>query len=628
MCGIVGSVGQRPLSNRPSHVRQMRLAVRHRGPDAEGEWVNEKQTAAFGHARLSIIDLSLGGVQPKQSHDARYVIVFNGEIFNYQALREELRLLGHSFSSESDTEVLLTAYAAWGEACLEKLNGMFAFAIWDTHEERLFAARDPMGEKPFVYTELGETLLFASELKALLTHPEIKKDIDWSVFPDVLSLRFVPAPQTGIQGVSKLPAGHTLVWHRGVVQVRRYARRENQTRVMPSLQVMKKDLWKAFSEAAVARLVTSDVPVGAFLSGGVDSSSVVAALSAAGFKPKTYCVALGGENDDTRSARSVAKHFGLSDIHEEIIVPETSLEAFVLRVAETYDEPFTDQSAVPSLIVAEHMKKHSTVVLGGDGADELFGGYDTYQHMRLFRAYAHVPNTLRVAAARAAAIVSPRAAYPLEVMTGDVADMYVKRFSVWKDALPISKRYITEADLFTDTFRARILSQKKKSALYNWVKQYLPEGPLAAALLADQEGRLPDGYLYKVDMASMHSALEVRSPFLDPRVVALANQIPARLHLRQGGKWVWRQVVQDILPQSVLNRPKQGFSMPLDRLFREKFGVFAKEVLFDSAAETKSIFSETTLKRVFRDHEEKVADYSNHLWALLMIELWMKQLKK
>jgi asparagine synthase (glutamine-hydrolysing) len=624
MCGIAGLVSQKKSVD-PQVVRSMLATLTHRGPEDEGVFFDTEGTVALGQCRLAIIDLSPGGHQPMTSADGRYTLTFNGEIYNYIELRSELKGQGYSFHTESDTEVLLHAFIAWGETCIEKLRGMFAFAVWDSREKRLFAARDRMGEKPFVYAVVRNTLFFASELKALLSSKEIAREIDWSVMSDVLALRFVPAPSTGIKGVHKLPAGHSLVFSHGQVEIKRYTSRIVKEQ-FESLELTKKNLWHTFQAAAVSCLTTSDVPVGAFLSGGLDSSSVVAALVRAGHTPKTYCVAVGEESEDIRAARLVARHFGLEKTHEEIIVPATALEDMVQKVIQTYDEPFTDQSAVPSLIIAEHMKKYATVVLGGDGADELFGGYDTYQHMRLFKQMARIPNGVRLQFAQMMAHVSAKAAYPFEIMTGDVYDMYVKRFSVWKKSLPLSKRYITEDDLFTPQFREKM--HGSESSLERWLRMYASEGPLKAALLADQEGRLPDGYLYKVDMASMRSAVEVRSPFLDPRLVELANQTPAAFHVRGKGKWVWRQMVKDILPPHVLQRKKKGFSMPLDRLFNEQFGVFAKQVLLRPERETKELFREDIVEKLFRDHALGKADYSNHLWALLMIELWITNLKK
>lgn len=621
MCGIVGII----QSTQPVDevlLKIMNQHVAHRGPDDEGIWLNHDHRVGLAHRRLAILDLSPAGHQPMTSPNGRYTITFNGEIYNYQILRNELQTYGWEFRSMSDTEVLLAAYAQWGKDCLKKFNGMFAFAIWDEEKQELFAARDRVGEKPFKYYYDSKKFIFASELKAILAVPGVSRDIDWQAIDVALSFRFVPAPSTGFRHIKKLPAGHYLTWKEGGVQVEQYW----DVGIVPrleevSLERWKSQLWGTFTDAVKLRLV-SDVPVGAFLSGGLDSSSVVAAMAEVSPKPvETFVISIGGESEDQRYARMVAQRFHTN--HHELVLDDVLDPSMIDRIVDQYDEPFFDQSALPSLLISAEMKRHVTVVLSGDGADELFCGYSAYPFIRTLALYDRLPQLVRNVVAYSLACVSKQWGYQAEVMAKDFFAAYVDYYSVWQESLPHTHRYITKDDLYTAEFVQNI----QRGFTTQLMQQWLGNGArdiANQAIMGDIRGRLADGYLTKMDMATMAAAVEVRPPFLDYRLVELSVQLPSHYKIRGGkNKWIWKEIVRHKLPADILRRPKVGFSIPLDRLLRGSWQSLVTDTILSSSSRVAEIFSQPTIQRLWRDHLDKKADYSNHLWSLVMLELWL-----
>lgn len=621
MCGIAGVIKTKgALTSR--EIRPMLDCLKHRGPDDEGVWVSSKNVAVLGQRRLAIIDLSAGGHQPKVSDDGRYCLTFNGEIYNYRELRAELTALGRTFKTASDTEVLLQAFIQWGAACLQKLNGMFAFAVWDEQTDTLFAARDQVGEKPFKYFSTQDTFIFVSEVKAVLAQPEVPRAIDWAAIDVALSLRFVPAPATGFKDVKKLAAGHYLVWHNGDTEIKQYWNPalltvDTQTQAVE----WKKELWGLFVDSVEKRLV-SDVPVGAFLSGGLDSTSVVAAVREVRTEPiDTFVISIGGKSADQEYAALAAKHFGTR--HHELSLDAIDYTTVLQKLAYHYDEPFFDASALPTMLITEVMKNRATVVLSGDGADELFGGYSAYQTVTKFQKYGAIPPVVR-RGLTAVSGLHTSTQYRAEILGLGWPANYAEYYSLWKTALPASQKYLTKQNLYKTTLQSLVKEPSLYGLFSGWLKTAQSD-PAQQAMVADLRGRLADGYLTKVDLAAMANAVEVRPPFLDHRLVTRAVQLPAAFKLPNGGKGIWKEIVQEYIPDQILNRPKVGFSIPLDELLRTDFSGSIRDVLLDPGAKLYEHFEYTVVQQLWSDHQGHRADYSNHIWSLLMLELWLRQ---
>ncbi len=624
MCGILGLIQKDPVDQQG--FKLMLDKIKHRGPEQEGLWFNSRQNVALGHRRLAIIDLSPLGSQPMKSEDGRYIIVFNGEIYNFEEIRNELSGKGHKFISKSDTEVLLKSYIQWGAECLEKLNGMFAFAIWDQKEEVLFAARDRLGEKPFKYFFDGTRFVFGSELKALLGFSFVKKDVDWNAVDLALGLRFVPSPRTGFKSIFKLPAGHFLILKSNQLKIQRYwsidAIEVDSTKSQSEWQ---EELSELFEDSVKKRLI-SDVPVGAFLSGGVDSTSVVAMASRNKKEPiDTFVISMDGESEDKKYARLAAKHFKTN--HHEIQLDEINYAESVRDLVGLYDEPFFDQSALPSMLISREMKKHVTVVLSGDGADELFGGYRSFKFVKFLKLYQTLPSSVRKFVPQFFRSFSNGAAYKAEILAKDFFNAYAEYYSVWKNNLPISKRYLTKRDLYSEHLSNEIDENLLANQFKGWFNNY-PD-VVSGAMLADVMGILPDGYLTKIDLAAMGSALEVRPPFLDYRLVELSRKIPSGLKIKNGvGKYIWKELMRSVIPEEILTRPKAGFVIPLDRIIKNQLKPMITDILLDKNSKIYNNFKYQTVEKMWQVHLNGKADYSNHLWSLLILELWLREYQK
>lgn len=621
MCGIAGIIKNNSIDEKKL-MAEMLSALAHRGPEDEGIWESENKKVVLGQRRLAILDLSPLGHQPMTTKDNRYSITFNGEIYNYQDIKTELQELGWEFFSTSDTEVLLYAYAQWKEKCLEKLNGMFAFAVWDEAEQTLFAARDRLGEKPFKYYYDGDNLLFASELKAILRNQNVPREIDWQAIDIAMSLRFVPSPMTGFKDIKKLPAGHFLKWHNGAIEIVEYWRpgeiKPDQTK---TLSEWKKDVWDLFVDSVKKRLI-SDVPIGAFLSGGVDSTSVVAALNELKHPLNTYVISIGGQSDDSKYAELAAKFFGTK--HKHIELSAENLSKAVERLVDFYDEPFFDASALPSMLISEAMKPEVTVVLSGDGGDELFGGYSAYQFVKKLSFIKRVLPTWIKIIIPAINKISPALAYRLEILSNDFYQAYCDYFSTWKSKLPITRKYLTKDDLFNSELKQIINPTVGAKLMKEW---FGASGELSNdAMVADLSGRLPDGYLAKTDFATMAAALEIRPPFLDYRLAELAEAIPEKFKIKGAeGKWLWKEIIKDRIPSEIINRKKSGFSIPLDKILKDELRLQAEDILLNKQSLVSKYFDTETMSKLWQDHLSNKADYSNHIWSIIMLELWLKK---
>lgn len=626
MCGIAGSI-QNNGKIHPDTFNRMLQCLKHRGPDDEGVWFSDDQTVALGQRRLAIIDLSSGGRQPRVSRDGRYTIVFNGEIYNYQELRRELKEKGHSFDSSSDTEVLLYAFIEWQELCLEKLNGMFAFAVWDSHEKKLFAARDRVGKKPFKYFFDHNRFVFASEIKSLVSDPTIDRTVDPQAIDEALTFSYVPAPRTGFKYIHKLPAAHYLWWHGGNVTIKEYWNPASfEVNIDTSYTQWKHDLWKIFLDGVEKRMI-SDVPLGAFLSGGIDSSSVVAAMSEVSGSPiETFVISIGGESEDERMARVVSKFFKTN--HHELHIDAHDLPDTMTHIADHYDEPFFDQSAIPSLIISREMKKHVSVVLSGDGADELFGGYNNYRFVTMLQRYQRIPRVMRQVMMALVKKGSHRQ-YQMEVLQQDFFAAYTEYCALWKKNLPESHFYLTKDDLYTAEFKKAIDSECAREQMHKWFDHTAPKDVVSQAMIADFPGRLAEGYLAKIDSASMASGLEVRSPFLDYRLVEKALQLPVQHKIRgKIQKYIWKDIIATKLPREIIQKPKRGFAFPLNTIISRELKQLVEETILSTTSHIGAFFSLSARECMWRDQVSRRADYSNHIWSLVMLELWMRKYQK
>lgn len=634
MCGIAGIIKKDGAVDR-GLLPGMLKCIGHRGPEDEGMWQSQNGQVALGHRRLAIIDLSPGGHQPMISDDGRFIVTFNGEIYNYLEIKKELADLGLEFKTHSDTEVLLKAYMQWKEKSLEKLNGMFAFAIWDQKDSVLFAARDRLGEKPFKYYQSEEKFIFASELKAILVDPTVPREPDWQAVDLAMTYRFVPAPFTGFEEIQKLPAGHYLLWQGGKVSVIPYWQafdyaKEDDKR---SLQDWKTSLWDIFKDSIKGRMI-SDVPVGAFLSGGLDSSSVVAAMAEISTKKiKTFSVGLKGQPEsELPFAKLIADRFKTD--HREIIIEPNVIE-ILPQLVRQFEEPFFDNAAVPTMVMAKETKKHVTVVLTGDGGDELFGGYGNHSFFKQLKTYQGLPSVFyktifpQAAKGLAGIIGKPqfkKLFYRTELLGHDLHQAYVDYYAIWKKELKQSRFYLTKDDLYTDQLKQKINIDLSEKLMSQWmgdgtVRKY---GDMNRAMLADTVGRLGDNYLMKVDFASMIYALENRAPFLDHRLVQLALSLPEKYKVRNGQvKWIWKQIVQDKIPAEIIARRKAGFGIPIGAWMRSELYDYVRENLIKTDSKLYRYFNKHAIIKLLEDHKKGAADYSNHLWCLLLLQSWL-----
>src|SRR5215468_2035924 len=558
MCGIVGISGPELVGNTAAArdlIARMCGVIEHRGPDEEGHY--NDLGVAMGMRRLSIIDLATGR-QPISNEDGTIWIVFNGEIYNYRELRGLLLSRGHKLRTQTDTETIAHLYEDEGERCVERLRGMFAFAIWDRRERRLFLARDRVGEKPLHYALAGGTLVFGSEIKSVLQHPGVKREVDLRAISDFLSFGYVPDPATAFIGVSKLPPGHTLTFKDGLVSVRRYwdfdcsgnSAAPGRREPAPTEEFYVERLRELIAESVRVRL-ESEVPLGAFLSGGIDSS-VVVAMMAREMKVKTFSIGFSDAGfDELRYARIAARHFG-ADHHEFVVTPDIC--RLVNEIVWHHDEPFADVSSVPTYVVSKMARESVTVALSGDGGDEVFAGYERYVVDRRRRRYGRIPAFLRRALLRASRNL-PRGAYG-------------KRF-LRSVALEPAARYVDSVTYFDRDAQLNLFSEDARRSLAGYDPAESFERMFAAPaarsrlerlLYLDSKTYLPGDILVKVDRMSMANSLEMRAPLLDHRLIEFAQTIPASLKLRgQETKYILKRAAAGLIPEEIINRPKQGF---------------------------------------------------------------------
>ncbi|HVY88750.1 MAG TPA: asparagine synthase (glutamine-hydrolyzing) [Hyphomonadaceae bacterium] len=619
MCGLVGFLraSGAVLETDPALVRAMAGQVAHRGPDDEGVWLG--QGCGLGHRRLSVIDVSALGHQPMQR--GRWSMVLNGEIYNYLDLRAELEARGESFQTQSDTEVLLAALTHWGVDAIQKLNGMFAFALWDSKRRELLLARDRIGKKPLYYAYAGKDLVFGSEIKAILQWPGFQRAPNLEAIHHYLSMQYVPSPLTAFEGVFSLPPGHFMLCRPGEPgQPRRYwdlpAPGASRTTSEAELAEQARDLLAR----SVKRRLVSDVPVGAFLSGGVDSSAVTALMAReAGGRIKTFSIGFAeAAYDERRYARMVAERYS-TDHHEEVI--EEDATSVIPNLVWHYGQPFADPSAIPTYFLSRLTRKHVTVALSGDGGDELFLGYERYATCARFGWVDNLPKPARALMGVGASSIRP----PLAQM---------KYFRTAKRLLQLcsSSRgrryeptimYFSEADKH-EAYADRLRPWLKDDTL-DLLAPYLDAAPtlMEGASWADLHSYLPDDILVKVDVASMAFGLEARAPFLDVEMMEWAARTPAAARAANGQlKSLLKDAVTGLVPDEVIKRPKMGFGAPLEVWLRGNFASFAREVLTSPAAQGRNLFRPDYVLRMLDEHQSGRRLHHLRLWALLMLELW------
>jgi asparagine synthase (glutamine-hydrolysing) len=621
MCGICGVVG--PGDHRDEMTSMLEI-IRHRGPDGGGSV--QDGPACVGMRRLSIIDVE-GGQQPMATENGQVVIVFNGEIYNYLELRDELQQRGHSFTTHSDTEVLLRAYLEFGTACVDHLRGMFAFAIWDRPRERLFIARDRLGKKPLYYGLVGNRFAFSSELKAFTCLTDFAPELDSIALAQYITYQYVPSPQTIFRGVSKLSPGHALTWTQGQLRTWRYWESPFAPPVDRSLgEEEALARFTSLLEESVTLRMRSDVPVGALLSGGLDSSVIVALMVRQTSRPvQTFTVGFGGPDlpadaGESAFARRIAQHLGTE--HHELRVEASAIESLP-AVVWHMDEPFADAAALPTFQIAALARRHVKVALTGEGADELFGGYRYVRTLYYLSLADRLPLELRQALAR---LAGPLAASPPRALTGRLAGI-LRRAG---DDLPT--RYRKTVGLFDDAGRQALLKPLVGRGIAA-SGELAPDvdlptagavsDPLNWLLAALNAAWLPDDLLMKVDKMTMAAGLEARTPFLDHRLVEAVARFPAAYKLRpRRSKYLLRRLAETLLPTWAVNRPKHGFDVPIDAWLRGPLRTMLRDTLTSETVRKVGVLDAGEVDRLIAVHLAGRRNVGRQLWAILCFQLW------
>ena len=619
MCGICGDVDLTGVPDGEG-VRRAARAIAHRGPDAEGFFFDGP--AALGHRRLSILDLESGD-QPMVRDGV--AIAFNGEAYDFSALREELRAKGHPFSSRSDTEVVLRAYLEWGERFAERVHGMFAVALWDTRERKLLLARDRLGKKPLYYFQRGGRLVFGSELKALLAHGAVPRELDAEALVQYLACEYVPAPSTILRGVHKLPAAHVAVLDERGFRLRRYWDLPAPSRERVDPAEAGAELVRLL-DAAVAKRLVADVPVGVFLSGGIDSTSI-AALAARHKKPlQTFSIGFVEESfDESPWAQLASRRLGTEHVWEKFS-GQDCLDLLPAAAAQL-DEPFADPSFLPTLLLSRFTRRHVKVALAGDGGDELFAGYDPFLAHRPAELFARVPRPLRAAVQAIVHRLPPSARnmsldFRLKQFLRGVDAPASLRHASWiasflpeeialllrPELRPLASREVAFRQVYEDAARSGATPGSVDEALRYYLTRYLA-----------------DDILVKADRASMAASLELRAPYLDTAVVEFASRLPWELKMSlTRTKVILRRALGGIVPDEILRRPKKGFGIPVAAWIRGPLRPLVEEMLSEGALRAGGVFDATAVRGLLRTHLDGRADLRKPLWTLLMFQLWHK----
>lgn len=645
MCGICGilNVGSGDEIKEDT-IRRMCSVMEYRGPDDEGIYSgweeNGKKNVGLGIRRLAIIDLETGH-QPIHNEDKTIQIVCNGEIYNFQELRKELESQGHYFYTNSDVETIVHLYETHGIDCLKFLRGMFAFAIWDNRKKSLFLARDRIGQKPLCYTEYRGQLIFASEIKSILQIPGIPREVNLEAIHHYLTYRYVPAPLTAFKNITKLPPAHYLVWEKGKVSVNRYWNlnrffaplrmtgsgvRMTGSGIRTTGEMRERDycerIRELLEEAVKLRLV-SDVPLGTFLSGGIDSSIITGLMSKLMNKPvKTFSIGFEDKAyDELQYARTIARHFK-TDHHEYVVKPD-AIE-ILPKLIWHYNEPFADSSSIPSYYVAKETRREVTVALNGDGGDENFAGYPRYKALRIAEYYDRMPLKIRKFLQKTAMQIPPQ---PNRKSFLWRMNKFLKPINLTRE-----QRYVNWICFFDNDEKNRLYTPSFKEETkgidsFDYLNKYHEmsgcDDFLDSALFTDIMTYLPDDLLVKIDIAAMANSLEARSPFLDHKFIEFAASIPSNLKLHGlGNKYILKKAFSDFLPPSILSRTKMGFAVPISKWLRSELKEYACEILLDKHTVERGYFRKKYIKQLFDEHCREQYDHGYLLWTLLNFELW------
>jgi asparagine synthase (glutamine-hydrolysing) len=620
MCGIAGQVRAAAAPVEAELVARMCAAQEHRGPDSRG--LHIAPGVGLGIQRLRVIDLD-GGDQPIYNEDGSVAVVLNGEIYNYAELREQLLRAGHKLATEGDTEVIAHLYEEHGLECLSRLEGMFCFALWDERRRRLFLARDRIGKKPLFYSFRGDTLSFASELQALAQDPEVSREVNPEAIDAYLAYGYIPAPLSIYAGVHKLPPAHRLLFEEGALRTERYWRLEYADKLAVGDSGELHERIRESLRAAVGRRLVADVPVGAFLSGGIDSSAVVAAMAEQSREPvKTFSIGFADEAlNELPRARLIAERFATD--HHELVVEPDAIE-MLPKLVRHYGEPFGDHSALPCFYLAELARGEVTVALNGDGGDESFGGYQRYTTNMLAARLERLPGSLRRGVAAVGAKVGAgqdprdwrsRAQRFTTRVAGEREQRYLSQISVFDAA--------ERATLYTPAFARTLTPGAAESLMLEPWSRASGTELLDQLLEIDAGVYLPGDLLTKIDIATMAFSLEARSPLLDREFMELAASIPAR-HKASGvqRKIALKGALRGWVPDAVLDAPKQGFELPVARWLRTDLAPFAREVLLDRESSERGWTEPGAVARLIDEHCDGGADHGRKLWSLLVLELW------
>jgi len=645
MCGIAGILGYGGTDGGQA-VLPMVEAIRYRGPDDTGVWCDNQAGIALGHARLSILDLSATGHQPMVSADGRYVVSYNGEIYNFSELRKELESRGSVFRGHSDTEVLLEAISRWGlDAAVKRFNGMFAFALWDRQTRTLSLGRDRLGEKPLYYGWVGATFLFASELKALKAHPAFKPEIDRDALALLLRYNYVPAPHAIYRGIQKLPAGTLLTVQAAPVSpkpapvpywsLRVAVERGEADPFAGSDEEAISQLDRLLSDSVALRMV-ADVPLGAFLSGGLDSSTVVALMQAHSRRPvKTFTIGFHETAyDEAHHAEGVARYLGTE--HTQLYVTPAQARAVITRLPVLYDEPFADVSQIPTFLVSQLARREVTVGLSGDGGDEIFGGYNRYfWGHRIWQGIAWMPTAMRTTISHALNSVSPgrwdalfgaaRMCLPRSVRVQHPGDKLQKLAGLLTADSPRSL-YGGLVSIWRDPEQV-VLGATEPATIVNGSDLWLESRDFREAMMFwDAATYLPDDILTKVDRASMGVSLETRLPILDHRIVEFSWRLPLSMKIRHGcGKWLLQRVLERYVPAGLIDRPKMGFGVPIDSWLRGPLRDWCETLLDERRLDAEGFFNPGPIREKWAEHLSGRRNWQYPLWGVLMFQMWREQ---
>ena len=631
MCGITGwanLVSKKSSQNTSEAVlHSMCERMKHRGPDSEGLWTDK--LVALGMRRLSIIDLHTGE-QPVYSEDKSIVVVMNGELYNFREVRSDLEKRGHKFETNTDTEILPHLYEEYGDAMLEHINGMFAFALWDKNKKKLLIARDRFGEKPLYYGVFDNQLIFASEPKVLLQHPAVKTEINTDALRSYLSFDYVPAPNSIYKNIYKLPAAHLLILEKGEVKTRRYWNLSfHRNGNVPTIEKAADELRELLADAVRMRLV-SDVPLGILLSGGVDSSTVAAfATQFSTERVKTFSIGFEEDSfDESKYARQVANYLNTEHYEDKLSVEKAA--DLISEIGTWLDEPLSDGSLIPTLLLSRFVKKHVTVALGGDGGDEIFAGYPMYFGHKVANIYAAIPQFLR------SGVIEP-IVNNLPVSNKNLSfDYKAKRFVAASKYDAVTRHHSWFGSFSIDE-QQNLLSKdvlaRTSNDIYKDAKDLLKitDAPteIERMQFLDMNFYMAEDILTKVDRASMAVSLEVRAPFLDPRIAQFAAGLPLEYKLKGNkGKYILKKAVEPLLPKNILERPKKGFGIPIAEWLKGRLNPLMHDLLDSKRLQNQGLFDAEFVQKLIKEHETNFASHHKQLWTLLVFQLWFDNFLK